>query len=166
MESKLEELLTRDCPETEAEPVSPIAEDIEEDSAATSLQGLILLISEINDEIEKAKLHVTMHTVQREEAKKLIGEAEADHEEKKPLCESTVGLTMDMSQNGTVPLLSGDQCGDFYYMSPLTQLIFGIVNNAQRFMNTYIWSEGTAARGADNIVSCLYWDLERRKIMT
>ena len=72
MESKLEELLTRDCPETEAEPGSPIDEEIEEDSAATSLQDLITLINEINDEIKNAKLHVMMHTVQREEVKNTL----------------------------------------------------------------------------------------------
>ena len=59
MESKLDELLTCDCPEIEAELVVPI----DEDSVAVSFQDLISLINEINDEIEKAKLHVTMHTV-------------------------------------------------------------------------------------------------------
>ena len=43
-------------------------------------------------------------------------EGKADHEAKKPLDESTVAFTMDMSQNGTVPNLGADQPGDFYYM--------------------------------------------------
>ena len=60
------------------------------------------------------------------------------------LTESTMTLTMDMSQNGNIPSLSGDQCGDFYYMSPLTEFIFGIVDNATRFMDVLIWGEGTA----------------------
>ena len=42
-----------------------------------------------------------------------IAEGKADHEEKKPLDEITVALTMDMSQNGTVSTLGGDQPGDF-----------------------------------------------------
>ena len=88
-----------------------------------------------------------------------------DEKDDKPLAEKTVTLTMDMSQNCTVPSLSGDQCGDFYYMSPLTQYIYGVCNNAKRFMNVYIWGEGTANRGADNIVSCLYWDLEKQGII-
>ena len=72
---------------------------------------------------------------------------------------------MDMSQNGAVPSLSSDRCGNFYYMSPLTQCILELCNNVMRFMNVYIWGEGTANHGADNIVSCLYWDLERLGII-
>ena len=45
-------------------------------------------------------------------------------------------------------------------MSPLTQFIYGICDNTQHFINVYIWGEGTTKRGADNIVSCLCWDLE------
>ena len=41
------------------------------------------------------------------------------------------------------------------YMPPLTDFIFGMVNNATCFMDVFIWGEGTANRGADNIVSCL-----------
>ena len=88
-----------------------------------------------------------------------------DEKDDKPLAEKTVTLTMDMNQNSTVPSLPGDQCGDFYYMSPLTQYIYGVCNNAKRFMNVYIWGEGTANRGAVNIVSCLYWDLENRALL-
>ena len=60
---------------------------------------------------------------------------------KKTLDESTVALTMDMSQNGTVPTLGADQPSDFYYMSPKTEYIFGVCNNATNFMNVYIWGE-------------------------
>ena len=45
-------------------------------------------------------------------------------------------------------------------MSPL------IHDASSNKMNTYIWSEGDAGRGANNIVSCLYWDLERRGIFS
>mmetsp|Transcript_17363 Transcript_17363/g.46310 ORF Transcript_17363/g.46310 Transcript_17363/m.46310 type:complete len:142 (+) Transcript_17363:788-1213(+) len=71
---------------------------------------------------------------------------------------------MDMSQNVGIPSLGSDQYGDDYYHLPLNQNIFGITNNATKRMNCYIWKEGMADRGADNIVSCLYWDLERRGI--
>ena len=74
-------------------------------------------------------------------------------------------MTLDMSENGAVPSLSGDQCGDFYYMYPLTQFILGICNNATRFMNSYIWGKDTANRGASNIVPCLYWGLARQGII-
>ena len=64
-----------------------------------------------------------------------ISEGKADHEAKNPLDESTVALTMDMSQNGTVPTLGADQPGDLYYLSPKTEYIFGVCNNATNFMN-------------------------------
>ena len=61
--------------------------------------------------------------------------------------------------------LGGEQWGDFYYMLPLTHLIFGVACPAEQFMNTYIWEEADANRGADNIVSCLYLDLVRRGVI-
>ena len=100
-----------------------------------------------------------MYTVQCKEAKQWI--CEAEHDKEKENKDKTITLTIDMTQNGTVLLLSRDQCGNFYYMSPLTQFIFGVVDN-NHFCNVYIWAEGTASRGTDNIVSCLYWDLSWR----
>ena len=44
-------------------------------------------------------------------------------------------------------------------MTPLTHLIFGVACPAKKFMNTYIWEEFVANRGADTIISCLYLDL-------
>lgn len=159
MEENLEALLTRDCPETESTTVNDTNNDI-----GTTPEDLENLISEINAEIKIAEEHVKMHTIQRSEADMWIQEARADEEANKPLPDRTVTLTMDMSQNGQIPSLAGDQCGDFYYLSPMTQFIFGVCNNATRFMTTYIWGEGTAARGADNIVSCLYWYLVQNGI--
>ena len=66
-----------------------------------------------------------------------------------------------MAQNAATPILGSDQPGNFYYMSPLTHLIFGICEPARNMMNAYIWEEGTADRGADNIISCVYLDLMR-----
>ena len=154
----LKEFFTGECPETESPSNSETYEE-------TNVDDLKALITEINDEIKKAEEHVKMHTAQREEAKKWIEAAQQDEKDDKPMEDRTVTLTMDMSQNGTVPSLSGDQCGDFYYMSPKTQFIFGICNNAKRSMNVYIWGEGTANQGGDNIVSCLYWDLVMQGII-
>jgi hypothetical protein len=156
MAAELENLLTGDCPETKAAPA-----DMNEEETGGLPKELASLVASINVEIEKANLHVLMHTAQRADAKRWIKEAENDEKNNKPMIEKTVTLTIEMSQNGTVPSLSGDQCGDFYYLSPLTQYIFGICINAKRFMDVYIWSESTTNRGADNIVSCLYWDLQR-----
>ena len=74
---------------------------------------------------------------------------------------ATVLLVIDMAQNATTPCLSGDQMGNIYYMSPLLHYIFGEANPAKDFMDAYIWEEGLANRGADNIVSCVYRDLPR-----
>ena len=40
-------------------------------------------------------------------------------------------------------------------MSPKTEYIFGVCNNATNFMNVYIWGEETANRGADNMMKHL-----------
>ena len=96
-----------------------------------------------------------IHTSQREESKRWIQIAIQDKTDEKTMEDRTIVITMDMSQNGKLPSLSGDQCGDFYYMSPRTEFIYGVCNNSDSFMNVYIWGEGTANRGADNIVSCL-----------
>ena len=77
----------------------------------------------------------------------------------------TMLIVMDMGQNLATPYLGGDQFGDFYYMSPLIHLLFGVACPAEDFMNAYIWEEGEANRGADNIVSCLYLDLVRRGVI-
>ena len=51
-------------------------------------------------------------------------------------------------------------------MSPLTILLFGLVNNATEDgkdrMNAYIWQEFEGGRGSNNIVSCLLMDLKKR----
>ena len=67
-----------------------------------------------------------------------------------------------MGQNVSSPHIGGKQQGDFYDMSPLTRLIFGVACPAEQFMNTYIWEEADANHGADNIISYLFLDLVRR----
>ena len=147
---QLVEMFEGDCPETEAE--VDTGEELFDGTTPEELEGLI---KEIESEVRAAKEHVKMHMAQREESQVYMAKAIQDLVAKVPLGLMTMVLTMDMSQNGTVPSLGADQCGDFYYMSPLIEYIFGICNNATHFMDCYIWGEGTAARGADNIVSCL-----------
>ena len=147
MTTDLKEFFEGDCPETEKEHTDT---DIYEE---VSPDDLVELIEEINAEVELATTHVKMHIAQREEAKKEIEEGKLDYKNKLPIKQSTFPLTMDMSQNGAIPSLSGDQCGDFYYMSPYIQYIFGICNNSTRKMDVFVWGEKTAKRGADNIVS-------------
>ena len=58
-----------------------------------------------------------------------------------------------------LPNFERDQPGDTYQISPLTILLFGIVDNATEDgfvrMNAYIWKEFDGNRGAIKIVSCL-----------
>ena len=156
---QLKDFFEGDCPETEG------GADSSEFYEGTTPEELQELIKEIDKEVKMAEKHVKMHVAQREESKKYVSMAEEDLKVNKPLIESTMMITMDMSQNGGLPSLFGDQCGDFYYMSPLTQFIFGIVNNATHFIDVYVWGEGTANRGADNIVSCLNSYLKKYKIV-
>ena len=133
------------------------------DDNGTNPLELIAAINDIQKIIDEAKEHVQMHEAQRELAEKLIALAKA--EAHLPMHERTFVITMDMGQNGAVPLLRSEQMGCFYYMSPLTQLIDGKVDASTGKMNAYIWREGSADRGCDNIVSTLHWDLERHGII-
>ena len=96
-----------------------------------------------------------MHAGHREEAAMHINIAAQDYLNKKPLIEATKIFSMDMGQNENIPSLCGNQCGDFYYMSPLIEFIFCIVDNPRYFMDVFMWGEGTTNRGVDNIVLCL-----------
>ena len=126
---EVESMLCGLCTETEGEDVK-----VEDDEEITP-DDFAGMIDDINTLIKGAEEHVKMHTDKREEANMCIAEGKADYEAKNPLYESTVALTMDMSKNGTVPTLREDKSGDFYYMSPKNEYIFGVCNNATTFMN-------------------------------
>ena len=102
-----------------------------------------------------AEEHVRMHSKQREEANMYINMAAQDYLDKKLMIEAINTLTMDIGQNENISSLGGDQCGDFLYMSPLIELICGIVDNAGYFMDVFMGGESTANQSADNIVLCL-----------
>ena len=78
-----------------------------------------------------------------------------------------------MGQNLGLPNFEGEQPGDTYYFSPLTVLLFGIVDNTTDDgydkMDAYLWREQDGDRGASNICSCLLEHLKMhgwlRKIM-
>lgn len=115
--------------------------------------------------ILECKKHFEMHVAQREEFNSLKVQSKSDLAQGLPLHLMTMLLVIDMGQNAATPYLGGDQFGDFYYMTPLTHLIFGVACPAEEHMNTYIWEESVANRGADNIISCLYMDLVRRGVI-
>ena len=52
-------------------------------------------------------------------------------------------LIIDMGKNLCLPNFEGEQPDDTYYMSPLTVIIFDVVNNSEDYgkdrMNAYIW---------------------------
>ncbi|EJK57849.1 hypothetical protein THAOC_22069 [Thalassiosira oceanica] len=166
LSDKLIEFFKGDCPETEsASEFAAQSEAVDAEPDPPSPEELANLVNEINVEVKKAELHVAMHEAQRKQAKEFIALAVEQEKNNVPHEDRTHVRTFDMSQNAQIPHLGADQEGDFYYMSPKTEFIFGICNNGKKFMNVYIWGEESANRGADNIVSCLFWDLVRDGII-
>ena len=116
--------------------------------------------------VEEARKHVSAYQVQRNMARSIINLARHDIKYiLSSLCRRTV-LTIDMGQNLCLPNFEGEQPGDTFYLSPLTVLLFGVVDNVtidkKDRMNAYIWQEFEGDRGANNIASCLLMDLKRR----
>ena len=139
LSEKVEELFSRQCPETEQE-----VHGDNEVYEGTTVEELGGLIEQINKEVKWAEEHVRMHVSQREEANYWIKIAEEDYVDEKTLIEATKTVTVDMGQNENIPSLGADQCGDFYYTSPKIQFICGLVENVRHFMDVSIWGEGTA----------------------
>lgn len=99
-------------------------------------------ITAMQASLEKAREHVRAYQVQRDESKCIVSLAKLDIANLLPsLCRRRV-LTIDMGQNLNLPNFEGEQPGDTYYMSPLTVLLFGVVENATEDgydrMNAYI----------------------------
>ena len=72
---------------------------------------------------------------------------------------------VDMGQNVSTLYLGGDQFGDLYYITPINHYLFGVANQSEGKMNTYILEEGGTNHGADNIISCLYLELLRSGVI-
>ena len=72
-----------------------------------------------------------------------------------------------MAQNLCLLNFEGEHSIDTYYMSPLTVLLVGVVNNStddgQDRMNAYIWRYFEGDRGQNNMTSCLLIDLKIRE---
>ncbi len=136
-------------------------EDARDDDA--NLEGVIESMAET---IEKARQHVRDYQIQRKQGQLIISLAKLDIANHLPSLFRRKVLTIDMGQNLCLPNFEGDQPGDTFYLSPLTVLLFGVVDNATKDkrdrMNAYIWREFEGDRGANNIASCLLMDLKRR----
>ena len=104
-------------------------------------------IRELNELIAQSRTHINMHTGQQEQYNnffELATKCIAGTASKEKIEETINFLVLDMAQNGATLTLNLDQASDFYYMSPLTHLIFGVCKPARDFLNAYIWEEGTA----------------------
>ena len=124
------------------------------------------VIETMAETIEKAREHVSSYQIQRNHGRQLISLARLDITHLLPSLIRRKVLTIDMGQNLCLPNFEAEQPGDTFYLSPLTVLLFGVVNNATEDgfdrMNAYIWREFEGDRGANNIASCLFKDLKRR----
>ena len=120
--------------------------------------------------MRKARDHVRAYQIQRNQCRRLISLARLDITHLLPSLLRRKVLTIDMGQNLCLPNFEAEQPGDTFYLSPLTVLLFGVVNNATEDgidrMNAYIWREFEGDRGANNIASCLLMDLKRRGWMS
>ena len=143
-------------------------EEEEEDAGvpAPPKAEIVAEIERMDTALATAKEHVRQYTVQRHECKNLIQLARQDMAYHLPSLFRRKVLTIDMGQNLCLPNFEAEQPGDTYYFSPLTILLFGVVDNATEDkkdrMNAYIWREFDGARGANNIASCLLKDLKQR----
>ena len=138
----------------------------DENDDANEVNPIEAEIEAVDATLVKAKAHVRNYQIQRQKAKDIISIARLDITYILPSLFRRKVLTIDMGQNLCLPNFEGDQPGDTYYMSPLTVLLFGVVNNAtidgKDRMNAYIWQEFEGDRGANNIASCLLMDLKKR----
>ena len=126
------------------------------------LEGEIVTAQSI---LDKAKDHVKQYKHQRILCNQIIDNARNDVLSNviPPAFKRKV-ITIDMGQNLQLPNFPAEQPGDAYYLSPLTIYLVGIVDNASfdeksgKFleqMGAFVWKEGEADRGANNICSCL-----------
>jgi len=120
------------------------------------------------DTVRRARKHVSDYQIQRKYARSTIDLGRSDITNLLPSLLRRKVLTIDMGQNLCLPNFEAEQPGDTFYLSPLTVLLFGVVDNAvsaadrKDRMNAYIWREDQGDRGANNIASCLLMDLKRR----
>jgi hypothetical protein len=54
-----------------------------------------------------------------------------------------------------LPHHGNEQPGETYYYSPLSIFVFGITNYANEMLNAYVYDEGEAKKGGNNVCSLL-----------
>ena len=141
-------------------------DDDDEDTVDDNEAHFERAVEQMRETTRKGIAHVRAYQIQRDESKRIISLARNDIANHLPSLFRRKVLTIDMGQNLNLPNFEGEQPGDTYYLSPLTVLLFGVVNNATEDgmdrMNAYTWQEFEGDRGANNIASCLLKDLKIR----
>ena len=97
----------------------------------------------------KVKEHVTQYQTQRKWSKHKIKCAKLNLIRCVPRLFRRKVLTIDMRQDLGIPNFEVGQLGDFYYYSPLTCYLFGVVDNSSEklaIINAYVWREGDGDR--------------------
>ena len=101
-----------------------------DDSAGEYDVGIKNKIDTVEVILDKAKSHVQMCQIQRNWSRKVISIARLDITYRLPYLFRRKSLTIDMGQNLCLLNFEGKNPDDTYNMSPLTVLLFGVVNNS------------------------------------
>jgi hypothetical protein len=142
-------------------PTLPAMDELEAD--LMEAQGEFVQIMEQYDAcVFRCSSHIREYVAQRELLDEYIDQAKKDASSNAPLHQKTVVLTTDMMQKAAVPSLASEQMDVAYYYSPMTQHVSGWADNVSESMNIYVWGEGVAGSGANEITSCFYADLKNR----
>ena len=114
--------------------------------------------------IEEARQHVNDAKVMREYANMKMKEARELKAASPPWGQSKDCLVADYCQNMSLPHQGMTQPGDTYYFSPLTINCFGTADTGfeNPKMRAYVYDEGTAKKGGNNVASLLYKDIHER----
>ena len=114
----------------------------EDDSAGEDDVDIENEIDAVEVILAKAKFHVKMYQIQRNWARNVTSISILYINYHTPSLFLRKVLKIDLGQNLCLPKFEGKHPGDMYYTSPLTVLLFGVVNNStsdvQDRTNAYI----------------------------
>jgi hypothetical protein len=111
------------------------------------------------DDKEKSLLDAAKHVEEAQSMRELANRKILERREtaNKPRSERVVTVCCDYAQNGELPSYGNKQLGETYYFSPLTVIIFGVVNTDKEedTLTTYCYDEGVGQKGGNNVTSLL-----------
>jgi hypothetical protein len=99
--------------------------------------------------------HVNKFEAQRNYVKEKAKKATLDRESDVAFTERSYCYCGDYSQNLDLPHFGSEQPGDTFYFSPLTMLVFGLVDHSTKILSAYVYSEGEGKKGGNNVSSLL-----------